>query len=85
MQVRAIGLEMHNNNALTEIDSSLEEIRDLEKSLSDLSQRMLIGVAFKYGKDSYEYVMAGGVRKSDACGGLRIRRSTATRLKARAK
>ncbi len=26
---------------------------------------MLIGVAFKYGKDSIEYEMAGGVRKSD--------------------
>ncbi|AUB35926.1 ATPase involved in DNA repair [Nostoc flagelliforme CCNUN1] len=37
---------------------------------------MLLGVAFKYGKDSHEYQMAGGVRKSD-----RIRKSTATRLR----
>jgi hypothetical protein len=26
-------------------------------------------VALKYGKDSREYEMTGGVRKSDACGG----------------
>lgn len=38
---------------------------------------MLIGVAFRYGKDSREYEMAGGVRKSE-----RIRRSTVGRLKA---
>jgi hypothetical protein len=37
---------------------------------------MLTGVACKYGKDSSEYEMAGGVRKSD-----RIRKSTVTRLK----
>jgi hypothetical protein len=38
---------------------------------------MLIGVAFKYGKDSREYEMAGGVRKSE-----RVRRSSVNRLKA---
>jgi hypothetical protein len=37
---------------------------------------MLTGVACKYGKDSSEYAMAGGVRKSD-----RVRKSTVTRLK----
>jgi hypothetical protein len=42
-----------------------------------LCERLLLAVAVKYGKDSQEYVMAGGVRKSD-----RIRKSTATRLKA---
>jgi hypothetical protein len=65
------------NTALAVIDSSKTEMEELEKTLSDLTEKMLIGVAFKYGKDSREYEMAGGVRKSD-----RIRRSTATRLKA---
>jgi uncharacterized protein (DUF934 family) len=65
------------NTALAVIDSSQTEIEELEKTLSELSERMLIGVAFNYGKDSREYEMAGGVRKSD-----RIRRSTASRLKA---
>jgi HAMP domain-containing protein len=65
------------NTALAIIDSSKTEIEALEKSLGDLSDQMLIGVAFKYGKNSSEYEMAGGVRKSE-----RIRRSTASRLKA---
>ena len=65
------------NTALAIIDSSKTDIETLEKTLGDLSEKMLIGVAFKYGKDSREYGMAGGVRKSE-----RIRRSAASRLKA---
>ncbi len=65
------------NTALTVIDSSKTEMKELEKILGDLSEKMLIGVAFKYGKDSVEYEMAGGVRKSD-----RIRRSSVSRIKA---
>ena len=36
------------NTALSVIDSSQAEIEELEKSLGDLSEKMLIGVAFKY-------------------------------------
>ncbi|KOP26229.1 hypothetical protein AMR41_13320 [Hapalosiphon sp. MRB220] len=64
------------NSALSVIDSSRTQIKQLEKTLGDLSERMLTGVACKYGKDSNEYEMAGGVRKSN-----RVRKSTATRLK----
>ncbi|MDZ8228078.1 hypothetical protein [Nostoc sp. ChiVER01] len=64
------------NTALAVIDSSKTEMDELDRTLSNLTEKMLLGVAFKYGKDSYEYQMAGGVRKSD-----RIRKSTATRLK----
>ncbi|MBH8555993.1 hypothetical protein I8751_27360 [Nostocaceae cyanobacterium CENA357] len=64
------------NTALAVIDSSKTEMDELDKALSDLTEKMLIGVAFKYGKDSHEYQMAGAVRKSD-----RIRKSQATRLK----
>ncbi len=64
------------NMALTIIDSSKSEIDQIEKTLADLIDRMLIGVAFKYGKDSREYEMAGGVRKSE-----RVRRSSVNRLK----
>jgi HAMP domain-containing protein len=64
------------NTALTTIDSTRSEIDTLEKSLNELADQMLIGVAFTYGKDSPEYEMAGGVRKSD-----RIRRSAVSRLK----
>jgi len=64
------------NRALAEIDFSKKEIDELEKSLADLTDRMLIGVAFKYGKDSRQYEMAGGTRKSD-----RIRKSSTARIK----
>lgn len=65
------------NTALAVIDSSRTQMTELEKNLGELSERMLIGVAFKYGKDSIEYEMAGGVRKSD-----RIHRSMVSRIKA---
>ncbi|XGV96349.1 MAG: hypothetical protein ACAF41_26910 [Leptolyngbya sp. BL-A-14] len=65
------------NTALAIIDSSKAEIAALEKNLGDLADQMLIGVAFKYGKNSPEYEMAGGVRKSE-----RIRRSSISRLRA---
>jgi hypothetical protein len=65
------------NTALAVIDSSRTQMTELEKNLSELSEKMLIGVAFKYGKDSIEYEIAGGVRKSD-----RVRRSMVSRIKA---
>ncbi len=65
------------NTALTMVGCYKTEIEELEKNLSELSERMLIGIAFKYGKDSREYEMAGGVRKSD-----RVRKSRKNRLKA---
>ncbi len=37
---------------------------ETEKVLMAFSEKMLLGVAFEYGKDSFEYEMAGGVRKS---------------------
>jgi uncharacterized lipoprotein YehR (DUF1307 family) len=64
------------NTALSVIDASKTDIEQLEKSLGSLCEMMLLAVAAKYGKDSSQYEMAGGVRKSD-----RIRKSTVTRLK----
>jgi hypothetical protein len=37
---------------------------EAEKAVSSFSEKTLIGVAFQYGKDSPEYGMAGGIRKS---------------------
>ncbi|MEH2251272.1 hypothetical protein [Nostoc sp.] len=68
-------IEAHNT-ALSTIDSSKVEIEELERTLGTFSEKMLMGIGFKYGKDSREYEMAGGVRKSE-----RIRKSRATRLK----
>ncbi|OUL33974.1 hypothetical protein [Nostoc sp. 106C] len=64
------------NTALSVVDSSKDEIEEMEKNLSQLCEKMLMVVAIKYGKDSREYEMAGGVRNSD-----RVRKIRATRLK----
>ncbi|WP_445636978.1 ATPase involved in DNA repair [Nostoc sp. DSM 114161] len=68
-------LDIHNN-ALSLADSSLTEIEQMEKNLSKLSQKMLMLIAIKYGKDSAEYETAGGVRDSD-----RVRKMRSSRLK----
>ncbi|BAY65168.1 hypothetical protein NIES22_52710 [Calothrix brevissima NIES-22] len=68
-------LDAHNQ-ALEVADTSTTELNVMEKSLNQLSQRILLGVACRYGNDSSEYKIAGGVRKSD-----RIRKARATRIK----
>ncbi len=67
------------NMMLTALDSARAEIETLEKTIRETSERLVCGVALKYGKDSREYEMTGGVRKSD-----RIRKATITRLKSTA-
>lgn len=53
------------NAKLSELDQALNTLQTSEGTLDDLTERMLIGVGSKYGKDSNEYEMAGGVRKSE--------------------
>jgi ABC-type hemin transport system substrate-binding protein len=62
------------NTALSVVDSSKTEIEEMEKNLSQLSEKMLMVVAIKYGKDSREYEMAGGVRSSDRTRKIRLSR-----------
>ncbi|MEH2301656.1 hypothetical protein [Nostoc sp.] len=64
------------NAAIAMIDSSRKKLDEIEKTLSQVSDKMLVGVGFKYGKNSDEYELAGGVRDSE-----RIRKSRLTRLK----
>ncbi|MDZ7955748.1 hypothetical protein [Nostoc sp. DedQUE09] len=68
-------IDVHNS-ALAIVDSTLTEVEEMEKNLKQFSEKMLMVVAIKYGKDSAEYEMAGGVRNSD-----RIRKMRASRLK----
>lgn len=51
------------NTALSAIDQTYAEMLESEKSLSELTERMLLGVASKYGRNSNEYEMAGGSRR----------------------
>ena len=53
------------NNLLSEVDALNNDILAGEKAMAALSERMLNGVGVKFGKDSNEYEMAGGVRKSE--------------------
>jgi len=40
-------------------------LADSEKKLQDFNERVLAGVAAKYGKNSNQYEKVGGVRKAD--------------------
>lgn len=52
------------NTALSTIDQQYDEMLEAEKQLGEMTERMLIGVAFKYGRNSQEYEMAGGSRRN---------------------
>jgi uncharacterized protein YukE len=53
------------NTLLSTLDEKLNTLKAKEKSLDNWNERILNGVASKYGKDSNEYEQAGGVRKSE--------------------
>lgn len=57
-------LERYNTN-LSMLDEQLNQVQASERVLRDLSERMLAGVASKFGKDSDEYEKAGGKKKSE--------------------
>ncbi len=51
------------NTTLSAVDELYIEIVDAERALADYSEKVLLGVAARFGKDSKEYEVAGGVRK----------------------
>jgi tRNA(Phe) wybutosine-synthesizing methylase Tyw3 len=53
------------NTILSMADEKLNLYNQKEKSLMAFHERMLLGVAVKFGKDSNEYEKAGGTKKSD--------------------
>jgi hypothetical protein len=55
-------LELYNT-ALSTVDQTYTAVADSEKVMAEWTERMLIGVAGKYGKNSDEYKMAGGTRR----------------------
>jgi predicted DNA-binding protein YlxM (UPF0122 family) len=67
------------NVAIAIVDSSKIRLDAMEKTLSQVSDKMLMGVRFRYGKNSNEYEIAGGTKDSD-----RVRKSRLTRLKSKA-
>ncbi|MEH2463014.1 hypothetical protein [Nostoc sp.] len=53
------------NSSLSTVDLTQGALKIAEKSLMELTKHMLLSVAAKYGKNSDEYKMAGGVRRSE--------------------
>jgi hypothetical protein len=53
------------NRTLSMVDGAYNEMLAAERKLMDVSDHMLSGFGVRYGKDSFEYEMAGGRRKSD--------------------
>ncbi|BET69380.1 hypothetical protein ASA1KI_42980 [Opitutales bacterium ASA1] len=63
------------NTLLARAAEARDGLASAEANLGDLHERMLAGIAARFGRDSVQYVMAGGTRKSEA-----IRKRVATRL-----
>ena len=53
------------NTTLSTIDVLLTQLVENEQDLADYSEKILRGIAYKYGSNSHEYQMAGGIRKSE--------------------
>lgn len=52
-------LEAHNT-LKSQYEASCDKMKEIDKTLSSFSGRMLAGVAAKYGRNSVEYIKAGG-------------------------
>ncbi len=50
----------NHNQLLTDLDASALQITMLEKDLQNYSEKVLISAAARFGKDSTQYVQAGG-------------------------
>ena len=57
--------QKHYNALLSTLDQLYNELKAEERALMAMSEHMLSGVKVKFGRDSYEYEMAGGVRRSE--------------------
>ncbi|MEH2166684.1 MAG: hypothetical protein V7K41_08420 [Nostoc sp.] len=53
------------NQARAIVDKTQNALLEAERELNSYSEQMLLSVASRYGKNSDEYGMAGGTRKSD--------------------
>lgn len=53
------------NTKSSELEEANNTFQTAEKKLRDLNDRILAGIAAKYGRDSDQYEMAGGTRRSE--------------------
>lgn len=67
------------NNTIASLDPKKQSVDEREKMISHHLDQLMLSIAGKYGNDSREFEMAGGMRKSD-----RIRRMSQGRAKSNA-
>ncbi|MBD2410243.1 hypothetical protein FACHB389_15175 [Nostoc calcicola FACHB-389] len=53
------------NTALSTIDKLTDDVNNAEQAVIKISEKMLLGVGSRYGKNSQEYEMAGGARRGN--------------------
>jgi hypothetical protein len=64
--INALRVKQQQYNALlSRVDQLYNELLADERALGEMSEHMLSGVKVKFGRDSVEYEMAGGVRRSE--------------------
>lgn len=64
--INALRTKQQQYNALlSRVDQLYNELLTDERALGEISEHMLSGVKVKFGRDSAEYKMAGGVRRSE--------------------
>lgn len=64
--MQALSTKIANyNTALSTIDDLYNDCINQIKVVKDWNERILTGVATKYGKNSSQYEMAGGKKKSE--------------------
>ncbi|MEH2161816.1 MAG: hypothetical protein V7K38_12390 [Nostoc sp.] len=49
-----------NNTLVSNLEESRKTVTQMDKTLSEISERMLSGIATVYGRNSIEYSKAGG-------------------------
>jgi hypothetical protein len=62
-------LEAHNalvTEFIAKVTASRDEVKELDQALAETAERMLNTIAAIYGKDSDEYEMVGGTKRSNA-------------------
>ncbi|HEY9643619.1 MAG TPA: hypothetical protein V6C57_24230 [Coleofasciculaceae cyanobacterium] len=60
-RIQTLQMQLSNyNTMLSGVDEAAGQIRLLEQELRSYSEKMLMRVAIQYGKDSLQYVQAGG-------------------------
>lgn len=53
------------NDLLAQADKARSDLKKMEKEVRDATERIFLGIGTIYGRDSDEYQMVGGVKKSE--------------------